>query len=248
VEIRFDDGTEQGLVCALALTHISKWTTCLRPGAFSMSLDARSYGMGHEMGRSPEEHLRLLQKGRLPRIAVLREVMQARSYDEAVGVAACVRPLTSHYIILGDGSISQNRGGAIVTMMGNESSTNVLQMPEPDEEDGWFVVQTNVDPWEPAELNKYSSERREHVKAELRRLGPAAPAEALYAVLHNASAFPVGNTEKDDGRVFRSSTILSALMLPAVNASAQTSIAAWRWDLWQSMASMAPASPRELFV
>jgi len=208
--------------CLLALTHITKWTTCLRPGAFSLSLNARGFGEGHERGRSPAEELRLLQLGRLPRTEVLRRVMVEPTFGAALAAAAASRPLTSMYIILADGappsgSSSGSMGGAVVTLEGDGRSSDVWPMPLRGEtEDDWFLVQTNVDHWLRMAQNATSSHRREHVRARLRALGPEAAASGtLLEMLQDKEVYPKGNEGPDDGRIFRPSTIASVVMRPS---------------------------------
>lgn len=232
VDFHFGKSGRQGFRCLLALTHIDKWTTCLKEGAFSMSLNARGFGEGHERGRAPATELALLQAGSLPRVAVLREVMLAKSYEAALAASATARALTSMYVILAGpapagGDLRDSRG-AVVTISGNGSSTDVLPLPAPGE--GWFLVQTNVDHWLPMSDASPSSHRREHVRALLSKLGSEATMEELYAVLQDAKVFPPGNAGADDGRIFRPSTIASALMLPGGAPSTNSS---WVADLWR---------------
>lgn len=230
-------GRQGNFTCLLAFTHITKWTTCSRPGAFSMSLNAREFGWEHEHGRKAQLELELLRQGRLPREAVLREVMAARSFKEAVAVASLVRPLTSLYAILADGSPAglAEPAGAVVSVLGNGSSADVRPMPLAVEPDGWFVVQTNVDHWTPTSQDAYSSHRRDHVVSSLRALGPDAAVEQYYAVLHNGSSYPEGNSGPDDGKVFRPSTIASVMMTPQASGDS-----AFHVDVWQSLAAPKP--------
>lgn len=233
VDFHFGRTGRPGFRCLLALTHITKWTTCMKPGAFSMSLNAREYGRGHEHGRPPAEELALLQAGRLPRVGLLREVMLAESYDQALATAASASVLTSMYIILAGppaaGSGSLQGRAAVVTLSGNASGADVLPLPSAG--DGWFLVQTNVDHWLPMSDDSQSSHRREHVRALLSERGQHAPLEELYAVLQDQEVFPAGHKGADDGRVFRPSTIASALMRPG--AAPQRLNASWAVDVWR---------------
>lgn len=224
VDFVFSSSGRPGFRCLLALTHIDKWTTCMKPGAFSMSLNARGYGAGHERGRPPAEELALLRSGRLPRVAVLRKVMLAASYEEALVAAMTTPALTSMYVILAAPGLEG--AGAVVTLEGNGSSSDVLHLPEDD----WFLVQTNVDHMTPTSDKHVSSHRRDHVKALLRGLGPEASLEALYGVLQNQDVYPSGNIGPDDGRVFRPSTVASALMRPAAATAPDES---WHTDVWR---------------
>lgn len=233
VTVNFIDARGGNFTCLMALTHITKWTTCVRPGGFSMSLNAREYGFGYERGREPEEELRLLTQGRLPRIEVLRRVMQARHYNEAVSAAAGADALTSLYVILADGGAPlDNSGGAVVTIMGNGSRADVWQMPDPHTKDGWFLVQTNVDHWLPMAEQYFSSHRREHVKANLRQLGSNASSDAYFHLLQNTSVFPAGNTGTDDGKTFRPSTIASVFMVPQAGAFRDVG---WQTIVWKAL-------------
>mmetsp|Transcript_109396 Transcript_109396/g.353170 ORF Transcript_109396/g.353170 Transcript_109396/m.353170 type:complete len:471 (+) Transcript_109396:80-1492(+) len=239
VEVDFVFGStgRQGFRCLLALTHMDKWTTCMKPGTFSMSLNARTFGRGHERGRAPSEELALLQEGRRPRVAVLREVMLAESYEAALTAASSTHALSSMYVILAGpaqvGAVAQGGRGAVVTLSGNGSSADVLPLPGPEE--GWFLVQTNVDHWLPMSDERPSSHRREHVKALLQGLGEGAPLESLYKVLQDQGVFPPGHEGPDDGRVFRPSTVASVLMLPEAHAAAgaQAENASWATDVWR---------------
>eukprot|EP00971_Amphidinium_carterae_P224861 4460907-Amphidinium_carterae.1 len=65
-----------------------------------MSLNARYSGAGTERGRAPERELELLKQGRLPRVALLRDVMLATTYESALHAASTAPALTSMYVIL----------------------------------------------------------------------------------------------------------------------------------------------------
>jgi hypothetical protein len=225
VEIDFFFGSSgrQGFRCLLALTHIDKWTTCMKPGEFSMSLNAREFGRGFERGRPPSEELALFQKGKLPRVAVLQAVMKAETFDGALAAAATADTLTSMYVILA------GRGeGAVVTLFGNATSSDVLSLPAGSKD--WYLVQTNVDHWEPTSDNHISSHRRDHVKALLEGLNPETPTHELYQLLQNESVFPADNKGADDGRIFRPSTIASVLMDPTADMLSSHS---WHADVWK---------------
>lgn len=219
-----------GFRCLMALTHIAKFTTCMRPGAYAMSLNAREYGFGYERGRAPAEQLRLLQEGRLPREGVLRKMMFSRSYSEAVEIASTALAMTSLYAIVSNGQNSSE--GVVVTVMGNGSKADVWSLNDTNREDAWFLVQTNVDHWMSMSERNPSSHRREHVKAKLRQLGPQASTKELFEVLQDSSVFPEGNTGRDDGRIFRPSTVASVLMEPSWQLSLNNS---WKTVLWQAV-------------
>mmetsp|Transcript_49692 Transcript_49692/g.144131 ORF Transcript_49692/g.144131 Transcript_49692/m.144131 type:complete len:445 (-) Transcript_49692:58-1392(-) len=235
VDFKFGRTGRHGFRCLLALTHIEKWTTCMKPGHFSMSLNARGYGRGHEHGRPPAAELALLQSGYLPRVGLLRQVMMAGSYDEALATAACARMLTSMYLILAGPPVarsgSKHGRGAVVTLESNESSADIMPLPAPA--DGWFIVQTNVDHWLPMSDENPSSRRRDHVQELLRLHGQNASIGELYFVLQNQEVFPAGRRAgADDGRVFRTSTIASVLMLPGAAAIHQGN-SSWAVDVWR---------------
>ncbi|CAK0888448.1 unnamed protein product [Prorocentrum cordatum] len=236
VSVDFHSSGTGNFTCLLALTHIAKWTTCVKPRAFSMSLNARGFGDGHERGRTAAEELRLLRQGHLPRVEVLRRVMRAESFGQAVGVAAASRPLTSMYVILG--AADPREGGAVVTLEGNGSSADVMPMPGPAEADGWFLVQTNADHWVPMSQGAYSSHRREHVRGLMRALGPSATPEQVLGVLQDATEYPAGNAGPDDGAVFRNSTIASVLMSPG---SGGACAASYRPLVWRALPGPGPA-------
>jgi len=233
VDFSFGHSKRRGFRCLLALTHPNKWTTCMKEGAFSMSLNAREYGSGHERGRRPAAELARLQAGGLTRVALLRKVMVAESFDAALTVAATTQVLTSMYIILaGPPTASEHGRAAVVTLSGNGSSADVLPLPEPGV--GWFLVQTNVDHWLPVSQMSASSHRREHVKEILRTLGQEAPIKNLYALLQDQQVFPSGNAGPDSGRIFRPSTIASVLMVPQ---AAPVPGVAWSVSLWRPTSS-----------
>mmetsp|Transcript_41815 Transcript_41815/g.75927 ORF Transcript_41815/g.75927 Transcript_41815/m.75927 type:complete len:428 (-) Transcript_41815:55-1338(-) len=238
VQIEFahsSNRTSAGFRCLIALTHIHKWTTCMKPGNFSMSLNARYTGPGTERGRAPEQELAMLKAGRLPRVAILRNVMQAASYESALNVASTAPALTSMYVILAapkDSAEGLDAQGAIVTIEGNANTSDVMVLPEKGQ--GWFIVQTNIDHDVPMAQDKVSSHRREHMKALLNTLGPDADAMQYYATLRNESVFPEGNSGPDDGKVFRDITIASVFMRPG-----QASLSdAWRADVWRPMPAL----------
>jgi len=244
VDFFFGHSKRHGFRCLLALTHPNKWTTCMKEGAFSMSLNAREYGSGHEHGRTAAAELARLQAGALTRVALLRKVMLADSFDAALTVAATSHMLTSMYIILagppeapsklgGTHAASTEHGrGAVITLSGNGSSADVLPLPEPGV--GWFLVQTNVDHWLPMSQAAASSHRREHVRTILTTLGQEASMMNLYSVLQDQHVFPPGNAGPDDGRIFRPSTIASIMMLPQ---GAAVSGRSWNVSLWRPASS-----------
>lgn len=233
VTVDFHNDRRDGhFTCLIALTHITKWTTCVRAGAFSMSLNARGFGSDHERGRSAEKELELLKAGRPPRTEVLRSVMQAGSFKEAVAIAAMADPATSMYVILADGTTGpakEGPGGVVVTLKGDGTSSDVLPMPWTQHQDNWFLVQTNVDHWVQTSQEAYSSHRRDHVTALLRHLGPMASVDKLFTVLQDPSEFPAGNGGPDSGSILRNSTIASVLMFPSVTAAnAGYSVRLWK--------------------
>merc|ERR1719379_2583679 len=149
--------------------------------------------------------------------------MKAETFQGALSTAASANALTSMYVILaGDGD------GAVVTLFGDGSKADVLRLPVASE--GWYLVQTNVDHWEPTTDNHTSSHRRDHVKALLEGLNPETPTHELYQLLQNESVFPADNKGADDGRIFRPSTIASVLMDPTADMLSSHS---WHADVWK---------------
>jgi len=155
--------------------------------------------------------------------------------DAALATAASLPALTSMYIILA----AANGRGAVVTLMGNGTSTDVLPLKGPGS-DEWFVVQTNVDHWVPMSDAATSSHRREHVRSLLVGLGPDAPSQEFFAVLQDDNVFPPGNAGADDGRVFRPSTIASVMMRPSRLDSA------WASYVWRTWSPPEAAQPQVL--
>eukprot|EP00403_Amphidinium_massartii_P003778 CAMPEP_0178383306 /NCGR_PEP_ID=MMETSP0689_2-20121128/6934_1 /TAXON_ID=160604 /ORGANISM="Amphidinium massartii, Strain CS-259" /LENGTH=435 /DNA_ID=CAMNT_0020003523 /DNA_START=1 /DNA_END=1308 /DNA_ORIENTATION=- len=244
IDFTFSSRRQKGFRCLLAMTHIHKWTTCMRDGEFSMSLNARPAGIGHERGRSSDKELELLRTGMLPRVEVLKRVMLSSTYEHALVAASTAPALTSMYVILAapTAALRPSGAGAVVTLRGNATSSDVMPLPPLGQ--GWFIVQTNVDHSEPMGQDHYSSHRREHMKALLVALGPDKGASEYYATLRNSSVYPDGNTGPDDGRVFRDSTIASVFMRPGGGGASpelcpggKNSDGSWRADVWRPMPS-----------
>eukprot|EP00931_Biecheleriopsis_adriatica_P050664 TRINITY_DN29354_c0_g1_i1.p1 TRINITY_DN29354_c0_g1~~TRINITY_DN29354_c0_g1_i1.p1 ORF type:complete len:445 (+),score=64.89 TRINITY_DN29354_c0_g1_i1:40-1374(+) len=198
-----------------------QWFTCVRPGAFSLSVNARSQGVDTEHNASFHELLRRVAR---PGAQLLGEVaekaMQAESYDAALEVLVSSSVVSSNYFILA-GASGQ---GAIITRFGNSSAADVwaLGSASDDWSDGqppWIHVQTNVDHWVSFSSGAYATHRRQHAVDLLSSMGPdVLDREALQSVYLTTSARSGSQnrtTPEDTGVILRPSTIATLIMDPS---------------------------------
>lgn len=209
VSITFLRGAATMYKCSCQLPWITKLSTCVRPGRFAMSLNARLQGIDSARGTSPLHMLERFEQGALRRQTLLRQVMESESYAEALERAATLPSLNSMYVILAGAAPFE---GAVVTRFGNASTrSDVLSLSSPTP----FIVQTNVDRWTPT--GPYSTHRRDHAVALVQSLSPGASSSDLRSVLLNSTATfnwnPSSGTGEDTGAVLRPDTVLTAVMM-----------------------------------
>lgn len=233
--------------CLMPLVYPTalQWFTCVRPGAFSLSVNARAQGIWTEHNASFEE---LLRRVRMPGAQLLGEVaesaMQKETYEEALRVLSSSSVVSSNYFILA-GAHGQ---GAIVTRYGNESSADVWTLgPDaaPVDDDGqapWMRIQTNVDHWVPIESGAYATHRRQRVIDELSDLGRnALSRDALLEVYltNTARKGSENRTEPEDtGVILRPSTIATLILDPARQ---ETDVDPHFWRIWKTSPVIRPS-------
>lgn len=225
VMVNFQQKNQTAYKCMVPLPYISatNWYTCLRPGAFSLSVNARAQGLWTEHNTTWTAFLQRISQGSEMLLGeVAAAAMAKQTYSEALIQLAVQPVLSSNYFILAGAGPWQ---GAIVTRFGNLSSADVWALgsstfKEPDTgsvQPGWMRVQTNVDHWEP--LGPYATHRRAHAVEMLQRKGQTAMGtSALWDVyLTNR---PMNGSEnrtepEDTGVILRPTTIASLVMVPS---------------------------------
>lgn len=222
-----------------------QWFTCVRPGAFSLSVNARSQGIHTEHNASFDE---LLRRVRAPGALLLGELaeqaMQAESYGEALAMLASRPSISSNYFILA-GVQGQ---GAVVTRFGNSSSADVWALGSTaDPEDGqapWFRVQTNVDHWVPLASGAYATHRRQRVVDLLSGQEQTVDRESVLEVyLTTRAALGSENrtTPEDTGVILRPTTIATLIMEPSAPADAELDPRSWH--IWSKSPVIEPPLP-----
>lgn len=186
-----------------------------------MSLNARLQGQDTDKGIPPETMLQRLRQGALRRQTILRQVMEANSYGNALALAASLPSLDSFYITLaGTGPYE----GAVVTRYGGRSGSDVWPLSTVKDLPGdgacehWFRVQANVDHWVPT--GPYSTHRRDHAIQLVAALGQdrGSSQDGLLSVLTNRTAtfdWKPGHGGEDTGAILRPDTVLTMVMHPA---------------------------------
>mmetsp|Transcript_102310 Transcript_102310/g.328093 ORF Transcript_102310/g.328093 Transcript_102310/m.328093 type:complete len:479 (+) Transcript_102310:61-1497(+) len=235
--------------CLYTLPYVTafQWFTCVRPGAFSLSVNARGQGIQTEHNTSFSELLRRVQ---VPGALLLGEVaelaMQASSFEGALAVLTTSRVVSSNYFILA----GADKCGAIVTRFGNSSSADVWAIGDPSDdkiEDGqpsWMRVQTNVDHWVPFSSGAYATHRRQGAIDLLADRGQQAMGEQalldVYFTTHARAGSQNRTTPEDTGVILRPSTIATLVMDPTSKdlASATTS-----WHVWKTSPNILPPQP-----
>lgn len=225
VMVNFLQSNKTAYKCMVPLPYISatNWYTCMRPGAFSLSVNARGQGLWNEHNTTWVEFLQRIAQGKEMLLGEIAEAAMGKTtYSEALIQLAVNSVVSSNYFILAGAG---NGEGAIVTRFGNLSSADVwaLGSSSPKEPDtgsvqpAWMRVQTNVDHWEP--LGPYATHRRAHAVEILQGKGQEAMGtSALWDVYltNTARAGSENRTEPEDtGVILRPSTIASLVMNPS---------------------------------
>eukprot|EP00440_Ansanella_granifera_P070670 gb/GFBE01076691.1/.p1 GENE.gb/GFBE01076691.1/~~gb/GFBE01076691.1/.p1 ORF type:complete len:450 (+),score=74.84 gb/GFBE01076691.1/:1-1350(+) len=220
------------------------WFTCVRPGAFSLSVNARSQGVYTEHNASFDELLRRVAEPTSLLLGELAErAMGAESYEQALAILASSPSVSSNYFILA-GAQGQ---GAIVTRFGNESAADVWSLGSAAEDwsDGqppWLRVQTNVDHWVPMSSGAYATHRRQHAIDLLSKTGQhALSKETLLSVYLTTTASEGSEnrtTPEDTGVILRPSTIATLVMDPS--APFQRDLDPEYWRIWSKTPTIAP--------
>jgi len=220
-----------------------QWFTCIRPGAFSLSVNARGQGVNTEHNSSFDE---LLRRVRAPGALLLGELgeqaMQAKSYGEALAILASRPSVSSNYFILA-GIQGQ---GAVVTRYGNISSADVWGLDSsPDLSDGqppWLRVQTNVDHWVPFASGAYATHRRQNAVDLLSSMGHGAVDRDKLLGVYLTSRARAGSENRsspeDTGVILRPTTIATLVLEPSALEEAELDPRYWR--IWAKSPIIAP--------
>ncbi|CAJ1379890.1 unnamed protein product [Effrenium voratum] len=215
-----------------------QWFTCVRPKAFSLSVNARSRGIFMESNTTFDELLRRVSSSYLLG-EIAEKAMGASSYEEALQILVSLPALSSNYFILA-GAAGQ---GAIVTRFGNSSSADVWSLnSSKDLSDGqpsWLRVQTNIDHW--VGFGKsYSTHRRQHM-LDLMRTASRAQFEAAYFTSQALPGSETRTSPEDTGAILRPSTIATVFMDP--NAE---DVDLAQWHVWNATPRILP--PKEFLA
>lgn len=223
-----------------------QWFTCVRPGAFSLSVNARSQGSWTEHNTSFAELMRRVE-GSMLLGEVAERAMATESYASALAVLASTPAVSSNYFILA----GAGGEGAVVTRFGNTSSVDVWALgSSPVVSDGqpsWMRVQTNVDHWVSFATGDYATHRRQRAIDELSATGATAlDRDALMKVYLTDSAMRGSENRtrpEDTGVILRPTTIATVILDPAAPWEARPDPRYWR--IWaESPAIGPPHAPR----
>lgn len=219
-----------------------QWFTCVRPGAFSLSVNARSQGVHNEHNTSFKELMRrVTSPGALLLGEAAEQAMMAKSYEEALARLASLPVVSSNYYILG----GPHGQGSIVTRYGNVSSADLWSLgdsssPLSDGQPAWMRVQTNVDHWVPFESGAYATHRRQRAVDLLTGLGAdGVDKDSLFRIYHTDHARKGSEnrtTPEDTGVILRPSTIASLIMEPGNPKGVDLSY----WRLWATDPAILP--------
>jgi len=217
-----------------------QWFTCVRPGAFSLSVNARSQGVETEHNASFAELLRRVSAPGAEFLGELAErAMAYTSYEEALAHLASSPAVSSNYFILA-GAQGQ---GAIITRFGNESAADVWALGSSELSDGqpaWLRVQTNVDHWVSFESGAYATHRRQHALELLESLGHSLNKDSFLDVYFTRTARAGSEKRKspeDTGVILRPTTIASLVMDP--NMSLEETPSKY-WHVWAETPTIQP--------
>lgn len=218
----------------LHYTTALQWFTCVRPGSFSLSVNARSQGSWMEHNTSFEE---LLRRATAPGMLLLGEVgervMAADSFEAALEVLVSSSVVSSNYFVL-----AGLRGqGAVVTRFGNSSSADVWTLStstyaSSDGQPSWMRVQTNVDHWVPLSTGAYATHRRQHAIDLLSQIGQTdLNADMLLKTYLTQSPRPGSENRtqpEDTGVILRPTTIATLVLDPSLPAKEHLDPTYWR--------------------
>eukprot|EP00930_Biecheleria_cincta_P100650 TRINITY_DN92264_c0_g1_i1.p1 TRINITY_DN92264_c0_g1~~TRINITY_DN92264_c0_g1_i1.p1 ORF type:complete len:447 (+),score=81.58 TRINITY_DN92264_c0_g1_i1:51-1391(+) len=248
VVLDFLRGGKRAYRCLHPLVYPSalQWFTCVRPGAFSLSVNARSQGIYTEHNASFRELIRRIS---VPGAYLLGELaeqaMQANTFDAALAVLVGKQDVSSNYFILA-GAQGQ---GAVVTRFGNSSAADVWPLGEEgsDWSDGqppWARVQTNVDHWVPLASGAYATHRRQHALDLLTKLGQSSLSKDSLLDVYLTTSARRGSqgrkTPEDTGVILRPSTIATLVMDPSMTQWSKPD--ADFWHVWAQTATIQPPS------
>lgn len=220
------------------------WFTCVRPGAFSLSVNARSQGIESEHNESFHELRRRVAESKAQLLGEIAErAMQQESYEAALAVLSTSPSVSSNYFILA-GAQGQ---GAIVTRFGNYSAADVwaLGSAGDDWSNGqppWLRVQTNVDLWVPFASGAYATHRRQHAIDLLSQIGQQALNKDKFLEVYQTTTAMKGSENRtrpeDTGVILRPTTIATLVMDPS--APFQQDVDSQYWRVWAKAATISP--------
>mmetsp|Transcript_48991 Transcript_48991/g.116534 ORF Transcript_48991/g.116534 Transcript_48991/m.116534 type:complete len:458 (-) Transcript_48991:77-1450(-) len=225
----------------LVYTTAFQWFTCVRPKAFSLSVNARSRGIFMESNATFDELLRRVSSSEAHFLGEIAEkAMRSATYEEALSVLASAPVVSSNYFVLA-GAAGQ---GAIVTRFGNSSSADVWSIGSSvstsDGQPPWLRVQTNVDHWVPFG-EAYATHRRQHMLNMLTGQHMDAPPATVeefkraYFSSNKMRGSENRTTPEDTGAILRPTTIATIFMDPS-----QASVNLEDWHVWNESAKLLP--------
>jgi len=252
VVLDFLRGGKRAYRCLHPLVYPSalQWFTCVRPGAFSLSVNARSQGIYTEHNASFQK---LIRRVPVPGAYLLGELaeraMQADTFDTALAVLVDKQDVSSNYFILA-GAQGQ---GAIVTRFGNSSAADVWPLGEEgsDWSDGqppWARVQTNVDHWVPMASGAYATHRRQHALELFTKMGQSSLSKETLLNVYLTTSARQGSqgrkTPEDTGVILRPSAIATLVMDPSTPQWSKPD--ADFWHVWAQTAKIQPPNNSSL--
>lgn len=223
VNFKHGNSSSAGYKCLHPLVYPTalQWFTCIRPGSFSLSVNARGQGRWNEHNTSFDELLRRLADPTLRLLGeVAQDAMESPTYSDALTALSRNQVVSSNYFILAGAGKEE---GAIVTRFGNKSSVSdvwPLGSRLSDGQPSWMRVQTNVDHWTTFESGAYATHRRQHAVDLLDGIGKDRLNEKnLWGVYTTQSALDESSAHRvrpeDTGAILRPTTIATLILSPS---------------------------------
>eukprot|EP00931_Biecheleriopsis_adriatica_P100578 TRINITY_DN75862_c0_g1_i1.p1 TRINITY_DN75862_c0_g1~~TRINITY_DN75862_c0_g1_i1.p1 ORF type:complete len:431 (-),score=71.36 TRINITY_DN75862_c0_g1_i1:121-1413(-) len=216
--------------------------TCVRPGAFSVAINARGQGINTGHNTSFAELLKRMSPGFDLPFTLLERAMAAETYEEALTLLASQPMLGSIYFTIA-GAHGQ---GAVVTRFANSSSADVWALgSSTDISDGqppWLRVQTNVDHWVSLESGAYATHRRQHALDLLEGLGDDFLDKHSLMGIYLTQAARAGSENRtqpeDTGAILRPDTIASLVIDPSEPLGSKPD--SRFWHVWAETPTIQP--------
>ncbi|CAE8638333.1 unnamed protein product [Polarella glacialis] len=256
VEVQFLSAGKVAYSCLHPLVSPTglQWFTCLRPGAFSLSVNARSLGPKNEHNTTFDGLLARLGSGEQLLLGeVAAKAMAESDYGAALASLASLPVVSSNYFIVAGAGLGQ---GAIVTRFGNNSADADLWAVGSGASDGqpsWLRVQTNVDHWQTFASGAYATHRRQHAidlltaSAASRNGSFVTDGDLWSAYLTDEAldtqSFTHRRAPEDTGVILRPTTIATLIMSPwASSAHPNLSRSLLNVSVWKTSPRILPPS------